>query len=92
MKMNFTMETRLTEMKALYIASIINPKIFNLLPFYLIKRWFFDPGSYGQYLEESTIKDFQNDTPLEYMVGKSLINNEIFVKIKIEDLKLSENA
>ena len=56
---------RLTEMKALYIASIINPKIFNLLPVLPDKEVVFDPGSYGQYLEESTIKDFQNDTPIQ---------------------------
>ena len=74
---------RLTEMKALYIASIINPKIFNLLPVLPDKEVVFDPGSYGQYLGGVHYKRFSKRyTNSEHIVGKSLINNEIFVKNK----------
>tara|TARA_Y100001936_G_C15947737_1_gene598368 strand:- start:74 stop:922 length:849 start_codon:yes stop_codon:yes gene_type:complete len=74
---------RLTEMKALYIASTINPKIFNLLPVLPDKEVVFDPGSYGQYLGGVHYKKFSKRyTNSEHIVGKSLINNEIFVRNK----------
>jgi len=74
---------RLNEMKALYIASVINPKLFNLLPVLPDKDLVFDPGSYGQYLGGVHYKKFsKNYVNPEHIVGNSLINKEIYIENK----------
>ncbi len=83
---------RLTEMKSLYIASVINPKIFNLLPVLPDKEVVFDPGSYGQYLGGVHHKRFSKRyTNSEHIVGKSLINNEISIENKNRRPKIIKN-
>ena len=83
---------RLNEMKALYIASLINPKLFNLLPVLPDKDVVFDPGSYGQYLGGVHYKRFSKKyTNSQHIVGKSLISKEIFVENRNRRPKIIKN-